>query len=162
MNKTGNNHSSLLKSIEKIASAGPKKSSFSDFVLEIANKKQPTLREIFAQMDPMAPDTGAEMGGLGGDTGLGGETGLGNPEGMENAEPDPNQEAKIKLVEALIALCGSPEEAKKLIDAQAQPEAGPESGMEGEVAPTDMPAPMGEEAPAPMPMSASPMPMPSM
>lgn len=116
MTITGNNKSDLLDSLIKSANTVNKQTQvpFAKAVLESIKKPvQPSLSQILAQLAepgtaPDAPLGNAPMGNapMGND--------LGNDLG--NDAPDGNADAKNKLVEALISLCGGAEAAHALID----------------------------------------------
>ncbi len=188
--KIGNNNSTFLQKVAEIAAdmSGPKetRSEFKDQILKITSKTEPALKDILAQfMDPKPmpgempkPMPGDMAQPMPGDMGEMDE--LEDPltdsimddggldPGMEGIGGD--DEAKRLMCEAIVALCGSPEEAHNCID---------EYTAGGEEAPPDleedpMADPMADpmedvgadvgampmENPSAMPMDgASPMPM---
>lgn len=137
-NRTGNNHSSLLDQFVKVAQGfQDKNENFNNFVQSIAKKP---LKKTAQFNQPPTPDMGPEIG-----------SDPANPIGADGAPPadggigQDTEGAKRSLVEALIALCGGPEEAKACIDANQSPEA-------GELPAEDSAPPEPMEMPAPMPM----------
>ena len=156
MNKIGNLHSALLDALTKTAA---KKDQPAFDINEILRKqpKPPTLQELFAeavrnsgknvkrtaQFDSMPGDElggapGGELGDMPGDEGP--------PPPMDSApedegipgEEDENSGVKQHLVDALIELCGSAEEASQCILDQA----GPEEDLGG-----DLVGELGEDLP---------------
>ena len=141
MNKIGNQHSSLLDNMTKIAETEKKPES--GFTINIEQSKQKTLKELFAQftedIDPAMNDMpDAPTGELPLEEGMGGDT----------------EEAKRGLCEALVALCGSIDEAHSCLDQHCG-----ESIEGGEMPPEEPMAEPMEAAPMEAPM---PMPMPGL
>ncbi len=142
MNKIGNQHSSILDDMTKIAAT--KKKPESGFTIEVNQPKPKTLKELFAQfegeVDPTMGDIpGAPMGDMPPEDELGGDI----------------EGTKQGLCDALTSLCGSVEEAHACID-QFCGESMEGEGLGDEGLGEMPPEPMLEEA-APMP-EASPMP----
>ena len=134
--KMGNNNLSFLQKLAEAADGAKEKTDFSDHILHIVSSPQKTLKDVFAQFDaPPTEDLGDPgMGDAGLDAGLDADL---EPEGGDDVET-----AKKSLCDALVALCGSPEEAHNCIDQHC-------GG--GEEAPPDLSAPP-EVEPEPMPM----------
>jgi len=172
MMKTGNNNSKLLDKFAAIAAQKPKQVEV-DFDINAILKNQPkapSLKEILAdvmkngknitrtaQFNDQPAIPGGEPDELGGmvDDILD-EGSMPDDGGMEGGGCD-NEAVKSNLVEALVALCGSPEAACDCIMGQNGPEEGlPEEGMEGPPMSEEMPG-LDETALEPEPMS-SPMP----
>jgi len=171
MKKTGNNNSELLDKFAQIASESPKKAEV-DFDIEaiLKNKPQaPSLKEILADVmknggknitrtaqlaeAPADVPVNTEFDGLMDDA-------LGDgPEGPDLGEEGCDHEAvKANLIEALIAMCGSPEEACDCIMGKGAEEglpeddlAGPPEELGGEMPGLDEPEPMAAPMPKPMP-----------
>ena len=164
--KTGNNNSSLLDQLMKAAQSveSKPKSNFADDIFKAAKVKTASVHEIItaalmkkkAQVDPVAPPIGGPDGELGGpelDSGL--DTGL---EGTDASVTGGDEEAKKKVAEALVSLCGGDVEAccEFIKSCCGQPEEiglpedaslGTEPGLDGGISP----APAPEAAPMPMP-----------
>ncbi len=167
--RQGNNHSSLLDEIIKIAEAKdtPKPvSTFEEDIAEIlaSRKNEPTLREIISQFDGGMGGLGAPAKPMDVSDNLG-EAPL--PDDLLSEDPAlPGDEggadieaAKTSLAQALVDLCGSPEEAKIAIDTLL-----PEEGALPDVGEpvgnlTEEPAEPMMEAPAPMAAPATSAPM---
>lgn len=180
MKKMGNNNSTLLDSFAKLASQHPKQEASFDVSAILKQPKAPTLKEIFAdvvknggknivrtaQFDSI-PEAGGMDGGMDGmDSGLEGLDSIGEP-GMDEPGMDEmaqegcdHDAVKSNLVEALIALCGSPEAA---CDCITNSGGSPDAEMAGEGIPGEsidggMDEPMGSDVPgvdeqvAPQPM----------
>jgi len=201
MTKTGNNNSKLLDSFVKAVTTQPAKPEVEFDISKILknNPQEPTLQEIFADvvrgsgknitrvaqygggvgggmagMKPM-PEPAVKEDAMFGDVGDIGEPPMDDEFSGEELGGECDQEAvKQNLVDALVALCGSPEEAAECVTNQTMP---PAEGLPGEEplgddplggelggAPDDMaaempsampkamPAPMAEPAPMPAPM----------
>lgn len=181
MNKTGNQHSSLLdsllKSAEKVRDQEQPKTELADQIFSALKAKQqvPTLKEVLAGVmsqsntrtkivangvrktaqfdDPALTEPAAPPGGE-----LGGELGGDLPEGGMPETETCDPELKNKIRDAFIAACGGVEQAHQCLD---------ESGGLGEEMgepDTDLGGEMGmeddlggleaeePEMPAPMPM----------
>jgi len=205
MTKTGNNNSKLLDSLVKAATKQPAKPEVEFDINTILknNPTEPTLQEIFADVVGKSGKNItriAQVGGFGGgmaakpmpepaaeEDAMFDEVGdIGEPPVDEEFDEELggelggecDQEAvKQNLVDALVALCGSPEEAAECVTNQTTMP--PAEGLPGEEAPLDeplgdgdelggtphdmaaeipsampkaMPSPMAEPAPMPAPM----------
>jgi len=165
--KQGNQHSSLLDALVKTASTDNKPTEdtlASKLLGQIkAQNEQRSLKEVIAQMDPaMSGPMDSDMEGPLPEDMMSDE--MSPEEGALDSGPD-TQGAVQALVDALIALKGSPEEAHAAIDECSGSPEGPEEmdmgepglGEETEALPEEVPAPMEMGGPSPMP---APMQMP--
>ncbi len=152
--RISNQTSELLKKLSEsaIKQDVDKTDNFVTEILKISNSPQKTLKEIISQIEVGVVD---DMG----DMGIGDETGLDT--GLEGESQPDTESAKQALVEALMALCGSPEECHNAIDqCIGQDEM---AGMTDEIPGIaddlgeEMPQPMPQEMPQAMPQE---MPMP--
>lgn len=166
MNKTGNQHSSLLDSLLKSASAPKKEPQCDQFANKLFNalktkQQTPSLRQVLAQFEDPALTEPAPAGGDLPDAGLQGELpdegmpdeGMGTPDlGSESCDP----ELKEKIKDAFIAACGGLEQARQALDEGGEGEMpDPEMGdMEPDLGEEGLPTPEVDEPemPAPMPM----------
>lgn len=184
--KTGNNHSTLLDSLMKAAEkAAPQaqKSTFADSCIKIASESEPTLQETLekmasqvtreqkmrkqAQMELDAPPISDEPDF---DAMAGEEPPMEDPmeeptEGVADLE-----DAKQSLADALVALCGSVDQAIECLQSGSAPDELDESPLDGAEVEEDMatddviPGEILDSEPEPMmkPMEAGPeMPAPA-
>ena len=200
--KTGNKHSDLLDTLVKTAMMQPQKKEDEFDISAILNSKQnePTLQEIFEDVVRSSGKNVTRTAQFGGNGGMAGMKPMPEPAVEEDAmfddvgdigEPsmedelggmqdelggggdECDQEAvKQHLVDALVSLCGSPEEAAECVTNQTMP---PPEGLPGEESldeplggeigelggppeemaaemPSAMPAPTAKPAPMPAPM----------
>ena len=169
MMKTGNNNSKLLNKFAEIVAQKPKQAEV-DFDINAILKKQPkspSLKEILAdvmkngknitrtaQFNDQPEIPGGEPDELGGMVDDILDEGSMPDDGMGGTGCD-SEAVKSNLVEALVALCGSPEAACDCIMGQNGPEEGlPEEGMEGPPMSEEMPG-LDESIQEPEPMPAA-------
>lgn len=153
--KQGNQHSSLLDALVKTASTDnkPTEDTLTDKILgQIkAKNEQCSLKQAIAQLDPAMPGPmESDMEGPLPDNSLISD-GLSPEEGTLDSGPD-TQSAVQGLVDALIALKGSPEEAHAAIDECCGSPEGPEEMDMGEPGLGEETEELPEEVPAPMEM----------
>ena len=136
MIKTGNASCALLDEMVKMATSAPAAPKHDGLAFNILRslraKEQPSLASILAQVMPPAADADVQPPGPG-------QADMPQEDGVD-------EEAVGHLVDALISLCGSPEEAKRRIDEKAQA-SGPADGMP-DIDDGLSPMPMTPEAPA--------------
>ncbi len=149
MMKTGNNNSKLLDKFAAIASQQQKKVDV-EFDINAILKNQPkapTLQEIFADVvkrggknitrtaqfnpQPQVPGAEDDMSGMIGDVvdEVGGQEPMPGDDGLEGETGCDQEAVKSNLVEALIALCGSPEAACECIMGNGAEDGLPEEGL---------------------------------
>lgn len=155
ISRFGNNSSKVLDSLVEQANKEAEKQespSFEKIASNVLSQNKQTLKDVLAQLE-VDPGLDDDMGELPGEVGGDMPTDEGDTDG-----------AKRGLVDALIALCGGPEEAKACLDEYSTDLPGedtmeglPEEGMMMDESPTDAPLDM----PKPMDMPATPEPAPA-